>query len=106
MENEAGNSKLVFCVPDEGKQVRAQKILRRMAGIFNKCEGDFPSLKEYNDYLEDVMDMTTKLIEGKDVSAIEEKIHKYENENAELIKLRRDQKGNVEPPGGVTSRRP
>jgi hypothetical protein len=34
----------------------------------------------------------TKLIEGKDVSAIEEKIHKYENENAELIKLRRDQK--------------
>jgi hypothetical protein len=33
MENEAGNSKLVFCVPDEGKQVRAQKILRRMAGM-------------------------------------------------------------------------
>ncbi|GAU42786.1 hypothetical protein TSUD_34300 [Trifolium subterraneum] len=126
MENEGGNSKLVFCVPDENKQMRAQRILRKMARIFNKREDDFPSLKEYNDYLEDVMDMTTKLIKGEeDVSVIEEKIRKYENENAELIQLRRDQKyaevhgtnegpsvstesnvGNVEPPRGVTSRRP
>ena len=32
------------------------------------------------------------MIEGKDVNAIEQKIRKYENENEELIKLRRDQK--------------
>ena len=30
MENEAGNSKLVFCVQDDATQQRAQNILRRI----------------------------------------------------------------------------
>ncbi|XP_072960401.1 uncharacterized protein [Typha angustifolia] len=60
-------------------------IRRRVANIFNKREEDFPSLKEYNDYLEEVEDMTFNLVEGIDVAAIEAKIAKYQEENAEQI---------------------
>lgn len=60
-------------------------IRKRIANIFNKREEDFPSLREYNDYLEEVEDMTFNLIEGIDVPAIEAKIAKYQEENAEQI---------------------
>ncbi|KAA8535420.1 hypothetical protein F0562_030439 [Nyssa sinensis] len=60
-------------------------IRRRIASIFNKREEDFPSLREYNDYLEEVEDMTCNLIEGIDVPAIEAKIAQYQKENAEQI---------------------
>lgn len=60
-------------------------IRRRIANIFNKREEDFPSLREYNDYLEEVEDMTFNLIEGIDVPAIEAKIAQYQKENAEQI---------------------
>ncbi|GLJ23411.1 hypothetical protein SUGI_0443040 [Cryptomeria japonica] len=60
-------------------------IRRRIANIYNKREEDFLSLREYNDYLEEVEDMTFKLVEGTDVPAIEDKIAKYQEENAEQI---------------------
>ncbi|XP_062233501.1 uncharacterized protein LOC133930784 isoform X3 [Phragmites australis] len=58
-------------------------IRRRMASIFNKTQEHFPSLKDYNDYLEEVEDMSV------DVEAIEAKIARYEQENAEQIYLSR-----------------
>jgi CDK-activating kinase assembly factor MAT1 len=64
-------------------------IRRKMASIFNKTQEHFPSLREYNDYLEEVEDMTFNLIEGIDVEAIEAKIVRYEKENAEQIYLSR-----------------
>ncbi|KAG2384178.1 uncharacterized protein HKW66_Vig0150590 [Vigna angularis] len=67
-------------------------IRRRISSIFNKREDDFPSLREYNDYLEEVEDMTFNLIEGIDISAIEEKIAKYQEENAEQIMINRARK--------------
>ncbi|KAG9454414.1 hypothetical protein H6P81_007318 [Aristolochia fimbriata] len=60
-------------------------IRKRIGNIFNKREEDFPSLKDYNDYLEEVEDMTCSLIEGIDVAVIEAKIAKYQEENAEQI---------------------
>ncbi|GAB4838147.1 hypothetical protein Ancab_027676 [Ancistrocladus abbreviatus] len=60
-------------------------IRKRISNIYNKREEDFPSLREYNDYLEEVEDMTCKLIEGIDVPAIEAKITKYEQENYDQI---------------------
>lgn len=60
-----------------------------MASIFNKTRDHFPSLKDYNDYLEEVEDMTFNLIEGIDVEAIESKIARYQQENAEQIYLSR-----------------
>ncbi|XP_011626377.1 uncharacterized protein LOC18442485 isoform X8 [Amborella trichopoda] len=56
-------------------------IRKRIANIFNKRQEDFPSLREYNDYLEEVEDM----MEGIDIPAIEAKIAKYQEENAEQI---------------------
>ncbi|OVA15505.1 Cdk-activating kinase assembly factor MAT1/Tfb3 [Macleaya cordata] len=67
-------------------------IRKRIANIFNKREEDFPSLREYNDYLEEVEDMTFSLIEGIDVAAIEAKIAKYQEENAEQIIIARARK--------------
>ncbi|XP_020528114.1 CDK-activating kinase assembly factor MAT1 isoform X3 [Amborella trichopoda] len=62
-------------------------ILISMAALilFNKRQEDFPSLREYNDYLEEVEDMTFNLVEGIDIPAIEAKIAKYQEENAEQI---------------------
>ncbi|CAL5051308.1 unnamed protein product [Urochloa decumbens] len=64
-------------------------IRRKMAGIFNKTQEHFPTLKDYNDYLEEVEDMTFNLIEGIDVEAIDAKIKRYEEENREQIFLSR-----------------
>ncbi|CAK7338144.1 unnamed protein product [Dovyalis caffra] len=67
-------------------------IRRRITSIFNKREEDFPSLKEYNDYLEEVEDMIFNLVAGVDVTAIEEKIAEYEKENADLILINQARK--------------
>ncbi|XP_038712319.1 uncharacterized protein LOC120006373 [Tripterygium wilfordii] len=67
-------------------------IRRRISSIFNKREDDFPSLIKYNDYLEEVEDMTFNLIEGIDVPAIEAKIAKYMEENSEQIMINRARK--------------
>ncbi|KAJ8456008.1 hypothetical protein OPV22_034924 [Ensete ventricosum] len=56
-----------------------------MASIYNKRDEDFPSRREYNDYLEEVEDMTYNLIEGIDVAAIEAEIAKHQEENADQI---------------------
>lgn len=90
---------------------------------YNKREEDFPSLREYNDYLEEVEDMSKpcygscsmhassncivetvsflavfNLIEGIDVPAIEAKIAQYQRENAEQIMIAQARKV-----GGKTS---
>ncbi|XP_020597971.1 RNA polymerase II transcription factor B subunit 3 isoform X2 [Phalaenopsis equestris] len=62
-------------------------IRKRISNIFNKREDDFTSLKEYNDYLEEVEDM-----KGIDVDAIEANIAKYQEENAEQIIIARARK--------------
>ncbi|KAK8945991.1 hypothetical protein KSP40_PGU003041 [Platanthera guangdongensis] len=67
-------------------------VRKRISSIFNKREEDFPSLKHYNDYLEEVEDMTFNLIEGTDVEEIEAYITKYQVENAEQIIISRAHK--------------
>ncbi|KAJ9550800.1 hypothetical protein OSB04_014845 [Centaurea solstitialis] len=60
-------------------------IRKRIGNIFNKRVEDFSSLREYNDYLEEVEDMIVNLVEGIDVPAIEARIAHYQKENAEQI---------------------
>ncbi|CAA0827787.1 cyclin-dependent kinase-activating kinase assembly factor-related / CDK-activating kinase assembly factor-related [Striga hermonthica] len=60
-------------------------IRKRISGIYNKREEDFHSLREYNDYLEEVEDMIVNLVDGVDVPAIEARITEYQRENAEQI---------------------
>ncbi|KAH7889926.1 CDK-activating kinase assembly factor [Phlebopus sp. FC_14] len=67
-------------------------VRRRIAKEFNKHREDFPDLRSYNDYLEEVEDITFNLINDIDVPQTEAKIEAYRKENAALIELnvRRD----------------
>ncbi|KAL1409045.1 TFIIH/NER complex subunit [Vanrija albida] len=60
-------------------------VRRRMAENFNKRADDFPTRKEYDDYLEDVEDMTFNLLNDIDVAATEARIAAYARDNASLI---------------------
>ncbi|KAF2530347.1 hypothetical protein F2Q70_00033346 [Brassica cretica] len=54
---------------------------------YNKREEDFSALKDYNDYLEEV-----ECMNGINVGAIEDKIKRYSQENAEQIMVNRARK--------------
>eukprot|EP00898_Chlorokybus_atmophyticus_P005975 jgi/Chlat1/6379/Chrsp44S05757 len=64
---------------------REMAIRRRINGIYNRREEDFPSLTEYNDYLEDVEDLIFNLAEGINVAETEAKVAQYQRENADQI---------------------
>ncbi|OAE18665.1 hypothetical protein AXG93_4448s1000 [Marchantia polymorpha subsp. ruderalis] len=52
---------------------------------YNKGEDDFPTLREYNDYLEETEDIVFNLVEGIDVQGTEARIALYQEEHAEQI---------------------
>ncbi|KAF7796875.1 hypothetical protein EIP86_008060 [Pleurotus ostreatoroseus] len=62
-------------------------VRRRIAKDFNKRREDFPDLRTYNDYLEEVEDITFNLINDIDVPETEARIARYKKENAALIEL-------------------
>ncbi|KAI8578986.1 hypothetical protein K450DRAFT_244458 [Umbelopsis ramanniana AG] len=64
------------------KEVRIRKKVSR---IFNKRPEDFSSLRTYNDYLEEVEDITFNLINEVDVAETEAKMARYEKENKDSI---------------------
>lgn len=79
-------------VSNSSHQNKEIHIRRRISEIYNKREEDFASLKDYNDYLEEVECMVFDLVDGINVEAIEEKIKKYSQENAEQIMINRARK--------------
>ncbi|KAF8905999.1 CDK-activating kinase assembly factor MAT1-domain-containing protein [Gymnopilus junonius] len=62
-------------------------IRRRIAKEFNKRRDDFPDLRSYNDYLEEVEDITFNLINEINIPQTEARIAAYRAENAALIEL-------------------
>ncbi|KAF8558483.1 CDK-activating kinase assembly factor [Imleria badia] len=68
-------------------------IRRRLAKDFNKRREDFADLRSYNDYLQEVEDITFNLINDIDVAETEARVERYRKENATLIELnlRRDE---------------
>lgn len=62
-------------------------VRRRIAKEFNKRRDDFPDLRAYNDYLQEVEDLTFNLINDIDVPQTEARIAQYRAENAALIEL-------------------
>ncbi|KAI0340492.1 CDK-activating kinase assembly factor [Trametopsis cervina] len=62
-------------------------VRRRIAKDFNKRSEDFPDLRSYNDYLEEVEDITFNLINDIDVPATEARITRYKQENAAIIEM-------------------
>lgn len=76
---------LIVSVTMNKEMQKELQIRRRVQNIYNKRQDDFPDLRSYNDYLEDVEDIIFNLIEGVDVASTEEKLMKYQNENYEAI---------------------
>ena len=57
----------------------------RFQSSFNKRQSDFDTLKQYNDYLEEVESLTFNLIHGIDLTETESKISAYESLNKSSI---------------------
>ena len=64
---------------------REVDVRKRVALTFNKRQDDFDSLREYNDYLEEVEQITFNLVNKIDVKETEAKLLEYETANKELI---------------------
>ncbi|KAG0706333.1 CDK-activating kinase assembly factor MAT1-domain-containing protein [Suillus ampliporus] len=62
-------------------------VRRRIAKEFNKRREDFHDLHSYNDYLEEVEDITFNLINDVDIPQTEARILAHRKENAALIEL-------------------
>ncbi|XP_077394694.1 CDK-activating kinase assembly factor MAT1 [Festucalex cinctus] len=71
-------------------------IRKKVLKIYNKRDGDFPSLRDYNDYLEKVEDIVFNLTNNVDVEETKLRMEQYQRENREIIhknkaKLTREQ---------------
>ena len=60
-------------------------IRKRVLRDFNKKEDDFSSLREYNDYLEEIDTIIFNLTNNIDVIATNKRIEQYKRDNRELI---------------------
>lgn len=70
----------------EDSQVEKEvDIRRRVLRDFNKKEEDFATLREYNDYLEEVESIIYNLVNNIDQLETNKKIEKFRKENRELI---------------------
>ncbi|KAI9595368.1 CDK-activating kinase assembly factor MAT1-domain-containing protein [Syncephalis fuscata] len=64
------------------KEVRIRK---RLAETFNKRPEDFATAREYNDYLEDVEELTFNMINEVDIEATEARIKEFQAANQDVI---------------------
>lgn len=64
---------------------REVDIRKRIAAVFNRREDEFQTLRDYNDYLNNVEDITFNLTEGIDVEETEAKLKAYQAEHASKI---------------------
>ncbi|GAM84342.1 hypothetical protein ANO11243_023360 [Dothideomycetidae sp. 11243] len=64
---------------------REVDIRKRVAAIFNRREDEFDSLLDYNNYLNDVEDITYNLINKIDVEETERKLQAYASQNSDSI---------------------
>ncbi|KAI8962524.1 CDK-activating kinase assembly factor [Daldinia sp. FL1419] len=66
---------------------REVDIRRRVQAVFNMTQDDFVSLRDYNDYLQQVEDLTFELVNGDEAEQIaaEQKLIAYEQKHKEEI---------------------
>jgi CDK-activating kinase assembly factor MAT1 len=67
------------------KVEREVDIRKKVALVFNKREEDFEGLRAYNDYLNDVEDITFNLVEGIDVEVSNQRLEAYRTNHADEI---------------------
>uniref|UniRef100_A0A7M4FLW1 CDK-activating kinase assembly factor MAT1 n=1 Tax=Crocodylus porosus TaxID=8502 RepID=A0A7M4FLW1_CROPO len=71
-------------------------IRKKVLKIYNKREDDFPSLREYNDFLEEVEEIVFNLTNNVDLENTKKKMEMYQKDNKDVIqknkiKLTREQ---------------
>ncbi|KKA30579.1 hypothetical protein TD95_001105 [Thielaviopsis punctulata] len=73
-------------------------IRKRVATVFNKVEDDFETLRDYNDYLERVEDLTADLVSGVDSArkAAEAELIEWETAHRAEIEANRRRRGDAE----------
>jgi CDK-activating kinase assembly factor MAT1 len=70
---------------------------RRLLAVYNKTESDFATLKEYNDYLEEVEDMIYAIVnEEPNAEECKAKIKEYEQAHRTEIVIRQSQRADLE----------
>jgi CDK-activating kinase assembly factor MAT1 len=70
---------------------------RRLLAVYNKTAADFRTLKEYNDYLEEVEDMIYSIVnEEADAEECKAKIKEYEQAHRAEIVVRQSQRADEE----------
>jgi CDK-activating kinase assembly factor MAT1 len=80
----------VQCEKDTSWRVRVTKV-------FNKVESDFESLKEYNDYLEQVEDIIYSIVnEEPNAEEMKAKVKAYEEQHKSEIVIRQSQRADEE----------
>ncbi|XP_028934675.1 CDK-activating kinase assembly factor MAT1 isoform X1 [Ornithorhynchus anatinus] len=72
------------------------EIRKKVLKIYNKREEDFPTLREYNDFLEEVEEIVFNLTNNVDLDNTKKKMEAYQKENKDVIqknklKLTREQ---------------
>ncbi|XP_062850954.1 CDK-activating kinase assembly factor MAT1 [Trichomycterus rosablanca] len=72
------------------------EIRKKVLKIYNKRDIDFPSLREYNDYLEQVEEIVYNLTNNVDIESTRQMMEQYQRENRDVIqknkaKLTREQ---------------
>ncbi|WFC95787.1 TFIIH/NER complex subunit [Malassezia brasiliensis] len=67
-------------------------IRRRVAKLFNRRPEDFPSLKAYNDYLEEFEEITFNLVNKVDVEHTQQRLAQYEARNKAIIAAHQQQR--------------
>ncbi|EMC99659.1 hypothetical protein BAUCODRAFT_64343 [Baudoinia panamericana UAMH 10762] len=88
---------------DDIKVEREVDIRRRVAKVFNRREEEFESLRDYNDYLNDVEDITFNLINNIDVDETTRRFEAYQKahekeieENAQLAEEEKQPQNQVQ----------
>ena len=64
---------------------REVDIRKRVAAVFNKREEEFESLRDWNDYLNDVEDITFNLVNNVDVEETTKRFEAYQKANEKEI---------------------
>lgn len=65
---------------------REVDVRKRVADVFNRRQEEFNTLRDFNNYLEEVETLTFNLIYGVDVEVTEQKLEAYKKQNAPTIK--------------------
>lgn len=66
------------------------RIRKRICQVFNKREEDFMTLKDYNDYLEEVEDLVFNLLHDVDVQKTNARLEAYRQQNLDSINKNRE----------------